>query len=1019
MKYETSIPHHRNTKTFVASLLTYVMLTGQLAPLALGFNGSANRNLAAKSSVTIDSSSLATDGSTRGKRNNDFAPVPKPLTVSPAVVVPIISATKTDSFADSDMDGKAEPGEIITYSITVTNTGPDPATNLTLNDTVDANTALIGASVHSTPIGFNDAFNVLGNVRIQVPDGASDLLANDIDPENGNNTGLTITTLAGDTSAPFAGTSVNGGQVTAATGDGSFQYNPPPGFTGTDTFTYTITDGTGGGTTTATATLTVTGLIWFVNSAAGAGGDGRLTAPFNCLVGAGCFDPVAADEAGDNIFLYSGNYTGGLTVLNNQKVIGQGASQALDVIAGVTVPTFSDALPATGGAFPSVTTAVAATNAINISAGGSNTLRGFNIGNTTGAKIASALSPPAAAFGTLTISEMALSGNGQALNLDNGTVNATFTSISSNLSAGQGINLDQIAGTLTSTGGTTVTDPATQCILVTGSTANITFNNTSCTLATDGISLQNNSAGTRSFGTISVTGATGVGFLHASSGGAVSVTGATTITNPGGVGIDVDNSNANLSFAATTVSKNTTGIGVDLTNNATRTIGFTSLAVTTTNSFALNTNNSGTVNAGGGSLTQSGAGGGAASLTNTALGLTFATVSSDGGGNGIIITGGSGTFTSGTTNLQNNAGIGLLMSSSAVVANFGNTTVNSSAGDGVDLSSNTGAITFADLDISPDAGLRGLDALNNTGTITSTSGTIVTTGVGVAVFIDGPAGRTPLNMVLTSISSNGQSAVNLIEVSGTAFTSPTTTALNSAATGISVANSTTTNINFGNANANSSAGTGVFLDANSSAITFVDLDIAPDSGQRAFHATNNTGTLTVATGDITTLGAGNRAVEIDGPAGRTPINIQFTTITTTTNAANGISLVDVSGTKFQVTGTTQINSRAGTGVFVDNSTASSIQFATVNVPNPSAAGGYGIRVEDSFSPVTVASATISDANLTVAQSDNGGLPGTDGDGDAIFLKSNTGSFTLNGGTLSNCGNDCIDLRNSPALVLLN
>ena len=121
--------------------------------------------------------------------------------------------------------------------------------------------------------------------------------------------------------------------------------------------------------------------------------------------------------------------------------------------------------------------------------------------------------------------------------------------------------------------------------------------------------------------------------------------------------------------------------------------------------------------------------------------------------------------------------------------------------------------------------------------------------------------------------------------------------------------------------------------------------------------------------------------------------------------------MDVSGTKFQVTGTTQVNTRAGTGVFVDNSTATTIQFATVNVPNPSAAGGFGIRVEDSSSAVTIATATISDANQTVAQTDAGArYPGTDGDGDAIFLSNNTGTFTLNGGTLSNCGNDCIDLK---------
>ena len=375
MKFITSTPERRSMKTFVASLLTYLMLTSQLAPLALGFNGSSNRNLA-KSSVTVDSPSRPTDVATSAKRNNDFAPMPKPLVVSSLAVAPIISATKTDSFADGDGDLKAEPGEIITYSITLTNTGPDPALNLTLNDTVDPNTTIVGGSVHSTPIASNDAYNVLGNVQIQVPDGASDLLANDLDPENVGNTnaGLTITTLAGDNSAPFSGTSANGGQVTATTGDGSFQYNPPAGFTGSDTFTYTTTDSTGGGTSTATVTLTVTGTIWFVNAAAAAGGTGRLTSPFNCYTGTSgggqtCLSDTAADDPGDIIFLFSGAYTGGNTLLNNQRLVGQGATDTLANIGGVTVPSFSDPLPATGGASPTITTVIAATVAVPLGQG--------------------------------------------------------------------------------------------------------------------------------------------------------------------------------------------------------------------------------------------------------------------------------------------------------------------------------------------------------------------------------------------------------------------------------------------------------------------------------------------------------------------------------------------------------------------------------------------------------------------------------------------------------------------------
>ncbi len=874
----------RNLRTSIASLLAYMLLTSQLAPMAMALNRSAVRNASGGKSVVEHNNSG--EAPTQGRVDSSFAPVPVPLRVTAAGMVPIITATKVDSFSDPDMDGKVSPGQTITYSVTIQNTGPDPAFNVTLNDTVDSNTTIVPGSATSTPIATDETYDVLGNVRIQ-PNAAGGLLANDVDPNTGDNSGLTA---SGPTTGP------TNGQATV-NADGSFSYNPNPGFTGTDSFTYTVTSS--GGTDTATVTLNVAGMMWFVNAAAAPGGDGRLTDPFNCLVGAGCFDPVAGDDPGDNIFLYTGTYTdtGALTLLNNQKVIGQGTSSGttLQAAAGVTLPPHSDTLPALNGNPGSVTVNSAASGIV-VTTGNNNTLRGFTLGNNgSGAKIFST------AFGTLTVSEVALSGTGTALNLDSGTLAATFTSIASTTAAGQGILLDQVAGTLTSTGGTTITDPATQGILVTASIADINFGNTTVSDATDAISLQNNSAGTRTFGTITTTGGTGVGFLHSTGGGTVNVTGATSITNPGGNGIDIDGSNANLSFAATTVNKNSTGgTGVDLTNNATRTIGFTSLTVTTTNAFSLNTNNSGTVNSGGGSLTQSGAGGGAASLTNTTLGLTFTSVSSNGGGNGIIISGGSGTFTSGTTNLQNNAGIGLLMSSSAVTANFGNTTVNSSAGDAVDLSSNTGAITFADLDLTPDANLRGLDASNNTGTITSTSGDIATTGA-PAINISGPAGRTPLSMTLTNVDSTNSTTfgVDLNLVSGNLTVNDpgvATNISNPTGIGIRVQNTGAGTVNFGNSSITDSGGTGVFLNANAGAVTFADVDIAPDAGQRPFHATSNTGAITSTSGTFTTPN-NVVALEIVGvsAASKTPLNMQLNTVPAN-GGVNGIIITNTSTT---------------------------------------------------------------------------------------------------------------------------
>src|SRR6185369_11441292 len=71
------------------------------------------------------------------------------------------------------------------------------------------------------------------------------------------------------------------GSVTLAS-DGSFTYEPAPGFTnGADTFTYEISDGTK--TDTATVTINITGMVWFINNSGGGLNRGTFTNPFTTI----------------------------------------------------------------------------------------------------------------------------------------------------------------------------------------------------------------------------------------------------------------------------------------------------------------------------------------------------------------------------------------------------------------------------------------------------------------------------------------------------------------------------------------------------------------------------------------------------------------------------------------------------------------------------------------------------------------------------------------------------------------
>src|SRR6266508_1034998 len=125
---------------------------------------------AAVATVTVASDALLTGGAVINPT--------KTVTVArsaPLAVGPVINPTKTDAIINDGVggdpvDGKADPGEIIEYTVTIPNTGTVPGTDdalgVTFNDTIDPNTTLVGGSLVISPLAFNDTYNSVGNMTL-------------------------------------------------------------------------------------------------------------------------------------------------------------------------------------------------------------------------------------------------------------------------------------------------------------------------------------------------------------------------------------------------------------------------------------------------------------------------------------------------------------------------------------------------------------------------------------------------------------------------------------------------------------------------------------------------------------------------------------------------------------------------------------------------------------------------------------------------------------------------------------
>ncbi|HEX8076971.1 MAG TPA: Ig-like domain-containing protein, partial [Chthoniobacterales bacterium] len=372
------------------------------------------------------------------------------IIASQAFAAPVITATKDDGVPAAT---KKNPGDQITYTIGIGNSGSD-ATNVTLTDGTPANTTDV--SLAASPVGVDDTYpqTVIGNVSVNSAIITYSVAANDYLGANPAATIDQVQAVTAIVTNTITATTAQGGTVVmtvSGSGIGQFTYNPPAGYTGTDTFTYRLSDNANASSAssnrTATVTIPISGMVWFINNNAGAG-DGRLSSPFNSLAAFQAVNDGVGNHpaAGDNIFIYESStaYTGPVTLLDTQKLIGQDATASLSTITGLTPPTSSAPFPTTDSGNATIVTITSASDAIKIANTASATIRGLTIGNTTGSGIANA----GATFGTLNVSDISDTGTGQILNLTSGTLNATYNTFSSSSST-NAVNLVTVNGSVT------------------------------------------------------------------------------------------------------------------------------------------------------------------------------------------------------------------------------------------------------------------------------------------------------------------------------------------------------------------------------------------------------------------------------------------------------------------------------------------------------------------------------------------------------------------------------------------
>ncbi len=342
-----------------------------------------------------------------------------------------------------------------------------------------------------------------------------------------------------------------------------------------------------------------------------------------------------------------------------------------------------------------------------------------------------------------------------------------------------------------------------------------------------------------------------------------------SIANPSGAGVFATGLTGSFNVSDTTISGGQRGVHIVAGAGS---FTFDNVTISDASTAALSVNaGSAIVNFTGSCSVVQSLNGSAVDIEGAHTGtVTFAagTTISATNGDGLQFFNADGTYSfNGAMNLSGpNAGLDILGDCDGAFT-FDNPAINTTAGMAVQIDDGSAVTTLNNPDITSNNGV-GL-RVSNAGTLNINGGTVQTTNR-ASVNID----TTTVNVTFDSITSTNSTGngVRLSIVAGTFTVTGTTTVTNSASDAVS-------------------------LTGNTATIDLGTLNIS-NTNKHGLVATNNSGAISTAAGVLAT-GSG-RAVNIDGPALGTPLDITLTSVSAS-GAANGMIVRDTTGS-FAVVG---------------------------------------------------------------------------------------------------------------------